>query len=248
MTITHRNTTGAAGGTTTGLSFTMPTGHALDDLLIAWAGGKPYNLSISAGTILTDYTDRGSKTSGTTANGVGVGSCWVHARTRTHDGSETVPSATLSATPSPRLSGMSAFSKTNPGPWDIQSTGGADVSASGTALSITSDSAIDLKPGDVLVICIVAPDDTALPVSGALSAAGINFSGGIAAFTTQGTTSGNDAAIYLVAVTVTSGTATVNVTYTDTLANSGESEAAAIFLRLREPAAVHADDYWGAAA
>lgn len=249
MTISHRATTGIAGGTTTGLSFTMPTGHTLDDLLITWIGAKPYSCTIASGTILTDYTDRGSKTSGTTANGVGVGSTWAHARTRTHDGAESVPSATLNATPSPRMSGMSAYSKTNPGAWDIFSTTGADTNPAGAGLTITSDAAIPLQPGDVLLIQVVAPDDTAVPTANwDIAATGITFSSFVQRMVTLGTTSGNDGAMYIIEAVVGTGSGTVTVTYLDTLTNSGEAEAAAVFIRLREPAAVQVTDYWGSAA
>lgn len=248
MTITHRATTGIAGGTTTGLSFTMPTGHALDDLLVTWCGAKPYNLNIASGTILADYTDRGSKTNGVVANGVGVGSVWAHARTRTHDGTESVPSATLSTTPSPRMSGMSAFYKTNPGAWDIVSTTGSDNIATGTQRLINTDAAINIAPGDKILILIVGPDDTATGGTRTLTASGFTFSAPTNIMPTSGTTAGNDGVMLVIEANVLTGSGTTTLTYEDVLANSDESNAAAIFIRLREPAAVQVTDYWGSAA
>lgn len=247
MTISHRNTTGNASGTTTGLSFTMPTGHALDDLLITWIGAKPYSCTVSAGTILTDYTLLASATSGTVANGVGVGSTFAQARYRVHDGSETVPSATLSATPSPRLSAMSAYSKTNPGAWNIQSSGGFDGTPSGSSLQVISSGNLDCAVGDTVLVMVVGPDDTAVPLTPTLSGIVAAFSAGVQRIPTVGTTAGNDGVLTVWEFTcTTAGSGTL--TFASTLANSGEAEAAGVFIRLREPAAVAVTDYWGSAA
>lgn len=251
MTITHRASTGlAAGTTTTGAVFTLPTGHTTDDLLIAWLGIKAYTVDVSSGTLTTDYTSRGNVTSGTVANGVGVGSTRARAYTRTHDGSEAAPACTLSAAPSPSMKAMSAYSKTEAGAWGIASATGKDNSASGTSVSIASDSTIDLAVGDVLVICVSLPDDTAtMATSLAISASGITFGTITERLPTNGTTTGNDGAMHVFEAEVTAGSGTVTVTLSGTNTNSGESEAAAVFVRLREPAPpAGVTDYWGAAA
>ena len=251
MTISHRASTGLAAGTTnTGGAFVLPTGHTANDILLAWLAHRPYTLTVSSGTITTDYTSLGSVESGTVANGVGVGSTKTYAYHRTHDGSETAPTCTLSSTPSPSMKAMSAYSKTEAGAWGIASATGKDNSASGTSVSIASDSTIDLAVGDVLVIGVSLPDDTAtMATSLAISASGITFGTITERLPTNGTTSGNDGAMHVFEATVTAGSGTVTVTLSGTNTNSGESEAAAIFVRLREPAPpAGVTDYWGAAA
>lgn len=237
MAITHRASSGiAAGTTTTGGAFTLPTGHTADDLLLAWLGCKPYTVNVSSGTLTTDYTALGNITSGTVANGVGVGSTRTWAYHRTHDGSETAPDCTLSAAPSPSMKAMSAYSKTEAGAWDIASATGADTSASGTSVSIASGTTIDLAVGDVLLVAVTLPDDTAtMATSLALTASGITFGTITERLPTNGTTSGNDAIMHVFEAEVTAGSGTVTVTLSGTNTNSGESEASAVFVRLREP-------------
>lgn len=236
MTISHRASSGlSAGTTTTGGSFTLPTGHTTDDLLLAWLGVKAYTVGIASGTLTTDYTARGNITSGTVVNGVGVGSTRSWAYSRTHTGTESAPACTLDAAPSPSMKSMSAYSKTVAGAWDIATATGADTNAAGSGLSIVSGT-IALKPGDVLLVHVVGPDDTAIPVTPAVSATGITFGTPVQRLTTTGTTSGNDGVQTVWEIPVTAGTGTVAVTFSSTLTNSGESEAAANFIRLREPA------------
>src|SRR5512133_2022459 len=90
---------------TTAVSWTLPTGHSADDLLLAAYGGKPYTATMAT---LTGYTAQGAGANGTSNSGNGTGSCYVKAWTKTHTGSESNPSGTLAAAGTPMLNGMLA--------------------------------------------------------------------------------------------------------------------------------------------
>lgn len=245
MTVAFRAANGIGSGTSTTTGFNLPAGNTATDMLLAAYGGKPQTVDVSSGTFLTDYTLLGNKTSGTNANAVDSGSTRCHARYRIHDGSEVAPTGTLSAAPSPRMNGMLCYSRGGDG-WDVASTTGADSNITSTARSITADSAIDLQPGDIVVIFVASPSDAASGSGRSLSAAGFTFTAPTNRFATSGTTSGNDGNMVACEATVLTGSGSATLTYADTVTTNTSSEAAAVFVRLREtvtPSTVV--DYWG---
>ena len=134
--VTWRTATGLTAGTDTSAAWTLPTGNAQYDLLIAIYGGKPYDATVGTPS---GYSTCGSTTSGTVANGNGTGSTRVQAFYKVHSGSESNPSGTVSATPSPRMTAMLAATGYGTG-WTVSSTTGQDTTLTGTGISATGGS------------------------------------------------------------------------------------------------------------
>lgn len=241
MTISFRAANGIGSGTTTTLGLVLPTGAVAGDMLIAFYGGKPYTVDVTSGTFLTDYTLAGNITDGTAANAVDGGSVRAHARYREMQSGDVAPTGTLSAAPSPRMNGMLAYQKTVGGAWNVATSTGFDSAATGTTRSITSGT-LDLAVGDVVIVVVVSPSDSTTGTSRSLTGTGLTFSAPTNRNTTSGTTSGNDGSIVALESTVTAGSGTVALTYADTV-TTGISNASAVFIRLREPAAI--TEYWG---
>lgn len=247
MTISHRNTQGIGSGTTTATGFVIPTGHALNDFLLATFACKPYTAEVTAGTFITDYTALVNRTNGSVANALDVGSLRMQCRYKIHDGSEVAPTGTVNASPSPRMNMMSAFSKTVDGAWDVITETADDNDTTLTAVSCTAASTMDIKAGDMLIFIPAAQTDTTVN-SSVVSVPGCTLGTLTLGTATNATTSGNDGMLRLYYVTVTSGTATGPPVYTANVTTSGKSLIMGQFIRLREPTPPAVTDYWGTAA
>lgn len=236
MAITWRTATGPTSGLTTTVTWTLPTGHAADDLLIACYSGKPYTATFSSGVITTDYTVRSGGANGAVANGNGTGSNYTVGYTRVHDGSESNPTGTLSETPSPYLVAMLAANSDVTGSgWTVSSTNGSDTTTTGTTLSCTAAASLTFAVGDHLIVIVGTPDNAATPSALAVTAAGITFS----AVTTHAngvTADGNDSSLSVYSVEVTAGSGAVAPVATMTT-SSGDSNGQATFILIREPVA-----------
>lgn len=236
MTISFRTTPTPVSGVTTTLAFTLPTGHTTDDCLIAYGTHKAYTVTVSSGTVTTDYTALAAGANGTVANGNGTGSNYTWARYRIHDGSESDPTGTLSAAPSPCISGMLAATSTNSGSgWTVTSCKGSDTTSTGTTFSATGDASLAFDVDDVLIVITGTPDNVSTPTSLALAASGITFSA-VSTLYNGTVADGNDASISVYYATVTAGTATVAPSATMST-SSGDSNGQTTFILLREPVA-----------
>ena len=155
------------------LSYTLPTGHTTNDLLIAFYGGKPYNTVPSTPT---DYVARSGGANGTTAMGSGTGSVYAIAFTKVHDGSESNPASTFSAQYSPGIRAMvKGTDSSGLGTWRVESCKGSDATATSTTYSATGDATLPLQAGDWLVALYVHNDDSSSSSAWALSVPGCSL-------------------------------------------------------------------------
>lgn len=230
MSISWRTATGLTAGTSTALTWTLPTGHTVGDLLVAIYGGKPYT---STSGSPTDYVSAGSVASGARANSNGSGSTRAQVFTKTHDGTESNPTATLTASPSPSMVAMLAASKTEPGAWLIASTTGADTTLTGTAISATGADSLTVRAGERVMIVSVGNDnlETESGAALAIGAATFTITEVLAA---NATSTGNDGSMAVYDCLVTAG-GTGEPVFTATSGRSGNSERAVVFLQLWEP-------------
>jgi hypothetical protein len=248
MSITWRTATGLTAGADTTAAFanrtaTLPTGHTSDDLLILFAGGKPYTTDGSAPTS-GEYTSLVNITSGTTGMGAGTGSVRLQVFHKTHDGSEAAPAQTFSAQYSPWMQAMAAASKTNAGSWTVEAS---TVTAETTSVNVTGGTTLDFETGDHVIVAILHRDDDATHASSSVTIPGCSLGTLTELLTTNTTATGNDGALYVYQAEVTSGTASGAPQFTTTVGGS-EGWVAVAFLRIVEPAAeiaATASDNWG---
>jgi hypothetical protein len=238
MTITFRAAAGLTGAADTSapfsaVTFTLPTGHTTDDLLLAFLGWKPYD------TTWTDPSGYASEigpiTSGTTGSGVGTGSVGAQVFTKTHSGTESNPSASVNAGAggyTPALRAMAAFYKTVAGAWTVDSTSGTSET---TTLNVNGAGSLAYAAGDMAVVVVVHKDDDATHTSPVLSASGVTFGTLTQQLATTTAVNGDDGAMYVYTASVTTG-ATAAPNFTATVGAS-EGWASVIFLRIAEPAA-----------
>lgn len=215
-------------------SYTLPTGHAAKDLLIAFYGGKPYGTVPSTPA---DWTAQSGGANGTTDMGVGTGSVYAVAFTKVHDGSESNPASTFSAQYSPAVRAALLIRdhdsmSTN---WTVTSTKGSDSTATGTGFSAAGASNLSYTTGDIVVVLLVHNDD-----SSADSSIGVSIPGCTVGTVTQRLTgtletgTGNDARMYVATAEITAGTSSDVPTVTATT-GSGDSDGQAVFLRVQRP-------------
>lgn len=215
------------------LSYTLPTGHTTNDLLIAFYGGKPYGTIPSTPT---DYAPQSGGANGSTAMGSGTGSVYAIAFTKVHDGSESNPASTFSAQYSPGIRAMvKATDSSGLGSWLVASCKGSDATSTGTTFSATGDATLALQPGDWLVALYVHNDDSSSSSSFALSVPGCTLDTVTQRLTgTLTTATGNDGRMYVVTAEVLSGTASGAPTATCTTGSS-DSDGQVVFLLVRPP-------------
>ena len=248
MSITWRTATGLTAGADTTAAFadrtaTLPTGHSSGDLLILFAGGKPYTTDGSAPTS-GEYTSLVNITSGTTGMGAGTGSVRLQVFHKTHDGSEAAPAQTFSAQYSPWMQAMAAASKTNAGSWTVEAS---TVTAETTSVNVTGGTTLNFETGDHVIVAILHRDDDATHASSSVTIPGCSLGTLTELLTTNVTATGNDGALYVYQAEVTSGTASGAPQFTTTVGGS-EGWVAVAFLRIVEPAAEIAattSDNWG---
>jgi hypothetical protein len=235
VTISFRAAAGLTAGIDTSAPWTLPTGHTLDDFLLAVYGGKQYDASVTSGTFTTDYASLTDHANGTTVTGNGTGSLRLQCAWRQHDGSESAPAGTVSATPSIRMTSMAAFSKTTAGTWDVAATDGDDTTATSTTISSTGGS-LSFAPGDMLVWICAGPDDFTISGS-SMTVPGCTLSGLTNALGTTTTTTGDDGMMRIYYATISTGTVSAAPTFSaaTSAGGSGNSTVAATFIRLREP-------------
>lgn len=230
MTISWRTATGLSASTSASLTWTLPTGHTVGDLLVAIYGGKPY--SGTSGTP-TGYAAQGSVASGSVGNSNGSGSTRAQVFTKTHTASESNPTATVSETPSPSMVAMLAATKTEPGSWFIANTTAADSTLTGTTISATGAGSLTVRTGERVVVVSVGNDNLESETSAALAIGSATFTITQMLSTTV-TSTGNDGSMFVYDCLVTAG-GTGTPVFTATSGRSGNSTRAVVFLQLWEP-------------
>ncbi len=237
MTISQRTATGLTASTDSAppydnVTYTLPTGHTTNDLLMAFYGAK--DRQATAGTPST-YTANSGGTNGTTASGVDLGSVYSNVFTKVHSGSESNPSSTVAYITTPAMVAMQAFYSSVAGTaWSVTSTYGDDADATGTTSSCVGSATLDFAVGDVIVVQFTSNNDRSAISAGTVSASGITFGTFTQELSTAVTNAGNDGQMSVWTATVTAGSGTTTPTFTGTM-TSGFSSGRAIFLRIREP-------------
>ncbi|MFA5052751.1 MAG: hypothetical protein WC565_01735 [Parcubacteria group bacterium] len=131
---------------------------------------------------------------------------------------------------------MIRATKAGDGTWSYASVTGSDIT-SGAALSVTYTSAIDLAPGDLLVIAWGQPTDVTTPkqlTGQAISATGITF-GEVTQLAEFDSATGNDLGGSVWVCRVLSGSGTVTPTFTATASGTTTNvRGGSVLLRLRE--------------
>lgn len=234
MAITHVVTNSAATFDTNTYSHIIPGGPAAGDMMLLLVGGKPFNASRS----VSDWTSLGSFTDGVVGAGNDVGSMFVEAWYKEHDGSEANPGVTEGATTWNIVGSLLAvFRKDVSETWETPvMVGGGDASA-GTGFSVTAGSDPGVTTGDVCVSFAAFRSDAATPCATHLVATqtGVTFTNTHAPTTDPETTTGGDMGMCANRATV-SGTGSAAPVITATLAAAHTGSAA--FIRLRAVAAV----------
>jgi hypothetical protein len=241
MTISHR-ATGAAVFGANSITPVIPASAQAGDMLLLLVAGKPYNagVSVSGWTQLSTFTD------GTVAAGTDVGSMFVTAWYKEHDGSEANPTVT-EGSPTWSIVGalIMVFSKSAGDTWNTPAmVGGGDATA-GTGFSVTAASNPGVTAGDACVSFAGFRSDAATPCSTHLVATqtGVTFSNTHDPATDPETTSGGDMGMCVNRATV-SGTGSAAPVIAATLAASHTGSAGFIRLRITPPSPTRGQVSW----
>lgn len=218
------------------LTYTLPTGAATGDLLLALYGGKPFDTLASTPST---YTATASFASGTTANsGAGVGSTRAQAFHKTHSGTESNPVSSFTAQYNPGSTAMLALSKSQAGSWSVYSSSGGDDTPAGNNIDPVFNDFLPAVEGDILVIQMVIPDDTGDSTTiTSIDIPGCTLNTPVQRLVTASTTAGNDLAMQVWTVDVIGGSATDVPTLSATTGTAGDA-AASINLILAGPPGV----------
>lgn len=215
------------------MTWTLPTGHTADDLLVLFAGGKPYDTGVPG--VPSGYTDLGSGANGTTAVGAaGTGSVFSCARCKVHSGTEYTPSATMSGATNPVLRFAIALYCDDPATWDVDSCHGSDATETGTAYSATGDATLDFQTGDWVVASFYSNDDQGGASGLTVTIPGCTL-GTVSTLTSNATSSGQDGRGYIIAAEITAGTAS-GAPVVSCTTSTGESGGQSTILRVRATA------------
>jgi hypothetical protein len=231
LAIGHRGT----GTPVDGINDITPGIHAdtvAGDMMILLVGGKPYNASFGA-SMAPDWNQLSTFTDGTTAAGNDVGSMFVTAWWKEHDGSEADPLVDEGATTFNVVwAVVMSFSKGAGEAWETPvSVGGGDATA-GTGFSVTSGSNPGIVTGDHTITMATYRSDAATPCSAHITptATGVTFTDTHDPATDHENTTGGDFGSCVTRSTV-SGTASAAPVLAATLAASHTGSAELIRLR-----------------
>jgi hypothetical protein len=219
-----RAATGLTAGTSTAAPFNVPAGTSEGDLMLAFLGAKPHNLSVTSGDVTTSFTKIVDLADGTADNILDGGSVRAIAYKRTAGASEPGSyTGNLSAGALPRMTGMVSIFGSGPGAyWNVETTSGTDTDASTTAFSATAADTLSFGPGDYVLAQVVMPTDKSL-TAGTIAVPGCTLTSTQELFTTEYTGTDNDGTLQVFAARVVSGTASGAASLTFTASTVGAS-------------------------
>jgi hypothetical protein len=239
MSIAHVSTNSAVVAGTTSLATILPGSRVNGNLLIISVVNK-YPPDVP--TTPTGYTlpINGQGSGGAGSAGIDTGEVVTSGYTRVVDGTETNPTITITNGNSAGCR-MFQYSRSAGTGWDIACAYGVQSTGGSTAISITASQNLDMAAGDVLLVITGLNSDRALS-SQAVSASGITF-GAMVERTDESIGNGDDCQLIITEHPVTAGSGTVAPVFTATANGSGTNNPAgvAVFMRLRESAAVGGD-------
>lgn len=188
----------------------------------------------------TGYTLLASGTGGSGADGADVGQILITVDTRICDGTEDAATQSLSVSGGNCVTSRSiCYGAGAESSWEIATAFGAQT-AHVSAWSITTNESLDLRAGDVLIGVVGKSGDvdTIHSTSHVVSANGVTFgtvTPRIGTTAANGTTQGDDCALHVFEVPVTSGSGTGPVSMTIDWSGTGTGTGGgALFVRLRE--------------
>jgi hypothetical protein len=233
MTITSVGNGGrSAGGTTTTVVPYPASGIVAGDLAVSGRTIKPDS---ATGTAEAGWSQRVSATGGTGAQAADTGPTRIVVDTRELAGTENGTSVTFdnAATPNSTVGFMMVYRRSG-NRWEIVVTSGTD-NTHGTGRSVTGAAALDLAPGDLVVVFLASDTDTATAFSGqAITAPGITFGATTTRIGAGGVTTGNQSGISCWDATVAAASAAA-VAVPSFSVSAGPSSCGPVgFIRLRE--------------
>jgi hypothetical protein len=236
--------TGSWADTTANITVTIPTTPSAPqagDLMVMFYGTKPFS---DTPTIDQNWNNGGAATDGTTVAGNDTGSMQARIFWKVHTGTETNPTVT-NGTNNVSSAVIVVFSKDVAKDWNLQFGGGGDNTA-GTAFSTTSTTNFNFAVNDVVAAFCAIRSDAGSPGTPTLTATGITFAG----FDTEPalaytTITGGDMAAISGFTSVSSGTGTVALTFSSTLAAAHTGSSYAVRMREVDPSVSESFDPMG---
>jgi hypothetical protein len=209
-----------------------PSSIAAGDVLVLFYATKPYS---ATPTTPAGWTKLIERTNGTTAQSTDTGSMKIAVYSRKADGTETGSLTMVNASGNSSWGVMYRVTKAANMDVAFASTSGVDNTAN-TALAVNFDDQIALAPGDLVLVGIGWPTDTARTVSAsAISATGTTWTGVVAAGDKNPRiTTGNDTGGNTNHASVNTGTVTQYPSWNATLSVATGATGAAVLARLRE--------------
>lgn len=243
MTIAFRAAAGLAAGTNATISWTLPTGHAQRDFLLAAVAYKQEGISITApaGYLALPQHNQGSgQAAGIDTGSMGLGMYWKARGT-----TETNPSASMASAPNVRMAGMIALSTTQTvDNWNVGYVVGTDNASAVTTFQPTfssgsnGDTTLTVRQNDWIVIVTGHKSDSATESAATMTLSGATISAFTERLPTNTTTTGGDGSMYIYTGTVTAITSGTEATATPVVnitTASTWSEGPVYVLRVREP-------------
>ena len=221
-------------GTGTPQTVNLPAGWAVGDIAIAYIGLKPYTVSPSVTTAGWNAVPNTAGTNGTTASGIDTGSVSWGAWYKVLESGDTNVSFSIGGV-NVGLMGLTVFESTTSSSWDIPTGGKGSDTSSGTGFSITSDTSIALRTGDMLFGQSYLPGNDATFGTPTLTASGLTVASPTEEPATEGSTaSGQDFESSAMYAEITAGSATVAPVMGWTL--SANQTGGGAIVRIREMA------------
>lgn len=224
-----------AGTSSSGTTSATPdwVAGAVGDPIVALIGHKPYSSSADPADVA--FSQVIAATSGTVANGNGVGSTRATGLVKTADSAGT-GSATFNVTSGSPVLGKTFRFATDTGAYSTSGLALQDTNNAVTTVSATGTAtAGQFAAGDMVAICVALSDDAITNTSQSLSIPGCTV--GTITWLSLATTTGNDANVYWGTCSITAGSSTASTVTYSASSGIGVSSAAAVLVRIREAAA-----------
>ena len=237
MTISHVSN----GPTRNGISTVVaeyPTSVEAGNLLLWLVNNKYPSAAPNTPTGFTQLAQASCSTGDTP--GADAGDVTATVFSKIGDGTEDAATQTMAVTGGNSAQAiMKQYARSGGTGWDVAVSSGVH-NANTAAWSVSSGDSLSLAPGDVVVVFVASNNDQFTGQSTrSLAATGITFGSYTETRTPLGTTQGDDLLVAAGHYTVSSGTATVPVTFGVTHTGSGNADkpnGVVMFVRLRESA------------
>lgn len=234
MAVGYRTTAAVTTSTTASLATTMVTAPVAGELLalhVMTRGTTPPTVTTPSGWFAPANN---SHTGGAGTEGIDSGNVRTTVLFKVAVGSDTAPTLALSGTPTLAMAYTSAYTLAAGETWSVECSGGGDVAASTTSLSVTGNVLSSIKGGDWIAIFAGLNNDAGTFTSRSISATGLTVGAATGRISKAGSTVGNNGAVDISNASVSAGTATAAPVFGMVLSAAATNNAgAATFYRLR---------------